>query len=126
MSRKRNSRSEQNFNPPLESYSPWSSCRINSGLKSRSEICDHSIYILYSLSSKDSQRTLRKSSVRTVVNLSHAPKLFPRGLNSINPAKTVRKCLGTEGFSQISRIPCAKRESPSNYTALGTFDNECG
>ena len=99
---------------------------MNYGLKLRNEMCDHSIYILYSLSSKDSQRTLRKLSVRPVVALSHAPKLFLRGLNSINPAKTVRKCLGTEGFSQISRIPRAKRESPSNYTALGTFDNECG
>ena len=64
-------------------------------------MCDHSIYILYSLSSKDSQRTLPKSSVRPVVNLSRAPKLFLRGLNSINPAKTVRKFLGTEGFSQF-------------------------
>ena len=60
-------------------------------------MCDHSIYILYSLSSKDSQRTLRKSSVRPVVNLSHAPKLLLKGINSINPAKTVRNCLGTEG-----------------------------
>ena len=74
---------------------------------------DHSIYILYSLSSKDSQRTLRKLSVRPVVNLSHAPKLFLRGLNIINPVKTVRNCPGTEGFSQISRIPRAKRESVS-------------
>ena len=60
-------------------------------------MCDHSIYILYSLSSKDLQRTLRKSSVRPVVNLSHAPKLFLMGLNSVNPIKTVRKCLGTPG-----------------------------
>ena len=72
---------------------------------------DHSIYILCSLSSKDLQRTLRKSSVRPVVSLSHAPKLALRALNSINPAKIVRKCLGTERFSQISRIPRAKRES---------------
>ena len=69
-------------------------------------------YILYSLSSKDSQRTLRKSRVRPVVNLSHAPKLFLMGLNSINPAETARKCLGTEGFSEISRIPRAKRQLP--------------
>ena len=72
---------------------------------------DHSIYILYSLSSKDLQRTLRKSSVRPVVSLSHASKLVLRGLNGINPAKIVRKCLKTERFSQISRIPRAKRES---------------
>ena len=99
MSRKWNSRSVQHFNLPLESYSPWSPCTTNYGLKLRNEMCDHSIYILYSLSSKDSQRTLPKSSVRPVVNLSRAPKLFLRGLNSINPAKTVRKFLGTEGFS---------------------------
>ena len=99
----------QHFNLPLESYSPWSPCTINYGLKLRNEMCDHSIYILYSLSSKDSQRTLPKSSVRPVVTLSHAPKLFLRGLNSINPAKTVKKFLGTERFSQISRIPRAKR-----------------
>ena len=72
---------------------------------------DHPIYILYSLSSKDSQRTLRKSSVRPVVSLSHAPKLALRRFNSINPAKIVTKCPGTERFSQISRIPRAKRES---------------
>ena len=126
MSRKWNSRSAQNFNLPLESYSPWSPCIINYSLKLRNEMCNHFIYILYTLSSKDSQRTLRKSSVRPVVNLSHAPKLFLMGLNSVNPVKSVRKCLGTEGFSQISQIPRTKRESPSNYTALGTFNNECG
>ena len=65
---------------------------------------DHSIYILYSLSSKDLQRTLRKSSVRPVVSLSHAPKLALRGLNSIKPAKIVR----TERLSQISPIPRVK------------------
>ena len=78
-------------------------------------MCDHSIYILYSLTSKDLQRTLRKSSVRPVVNLSHAPKLFLRGLNSINSAKTARKCLGTEGLSQISRIP---RQNVSNLQTI--------
>ena len=46
--------------------------------------------------SKDSQRTLRKSSVRPVVNLSPAPKLFLWGLNSINPAKTVTKTFDSE------------------------------
>ena len=102
---------EQKLNLPLESYSPWSSLIINDSLKSRNEMCDHSIYILYSLSSKDVQRTLRNSSVRPVVSLSHAPKLALRGLNRINPAKIMRKCLGTERFSQISRIPRAKRES---------------
>ena len=64
MSRGRNSRIEQNLNLPLESYSPWSLCIINHGLKLRNEMRDHSIYILYSLSSKDLQRTLRNSSVR--------------------------------------------------------------
>ena len=53
MSRKWNSRSVQNFNLPLESYSPRSPCIINYSLKLRNEMCDHSIYILYSLSSKD-------------------------------------------------------------------------
>jgi len=53
------SRSEQNLNLPLESHSPWSPCRINHGLKSRNEIRDHSIYIFYSRSSEDLQRTLQ-------------------------------------------------------------------
>ena len=46
MSRKRNSRNEQNFNLPLESYSPWSPCIIKYGLKLRNEMFDHSIYIV--------------------------------------------------------------------------------
>ena len=36
---------------------------------------DPSIYILYSCSSKDVQRTLRESSIEPVVHLSHAMKL---------------------------------------------------
>ena len=88
-------------------------------------MCDHSIYILYALSSKDSKRTLGKSSVRPAVKLSHAPKLFLVGLNSINPPETLRKCLGTEGFSQISRIPRAKRESPPNYTLYDCCMSAC-
>ena len=51
-----NSRSEENLNFPLQSYSPRSPCIINYCLKSRNEMCDHSIYILYSHSSKE--RTL--------------------------------------------------------------------
>ena len=39
-------------------------------------MCAHSIYILYSCSSKDFQRTLRESSVRPVVTLSRATKLI--------------------------------------------------
>ena len=50
------SRSEQKLNLPLESYSPWSPCRINHGLKSRNEIRDHTFY---SRSSEDLQRTLQ-------------------------------------------------------------------
>ena len=38
-----------------------------------------------------------------------------RGQISINRAKIVRKGLGTERLSETSRIPEAKRESPSNY-----------
>ena len=102
---------KQDVNLPLESYSPRSPCTINYGLKSRNEMHDHSIYILHSLGSKDLQRTLRKSSVGTVVSLSHAPKFSLSGFNGINPVKIVRKCLGTERFSPISRIPRAKRES---------------
>ena len=52
MSRTWNTRIEQDVHLPLESYSPWSPCIINYGLKSRNEMRDHSIYILYSLSSK--------------------------------------------------------------------------
>jgi len=57
MSRKWNSRIEQNLNLPLESYSAWLPCIINRGLKSRNELRDHSIYILYFRSSLDLHRT---------------------------------------------------------------------
>ena len=59
MSRKWNSRSEQNLNLPLEAYSPQTPCIINHGLKSRNEMRDHSIYILYSRNNKYVQRTLK-------------------------------------------------------------------
>ena len=64
LSRKWNSRIEENLYLPLESYSPWSPWIINYGLKSRNEMRYYSIYILYSLSSKDLQRTLRKSCIK--------------------------------------------------------------
>ena len=41
MSRKWNSRSEQNLNLSLKSYSPLSPSIINYGLKSRNEMRDH-------------------------------------------------------------------------------------
>ena len=104
---------KKNLNLPQQSYSPRSPCIINYGLRSLNEMCDHSIYILYSRSSKDVE-----SSVRPVVNLLHAPKLVLREINSTNSAKIVRKCLGTERFSQISRIPRAKRESPLRWIPL--------
>ena len=84
----------ENLNLPQESYSPWSSCIINYGLKSRNKMRDHSIYILYSLSSKDLQRTWRKWSVGRVVSL-----LALIRLNSISPAKIARKCLGIRNDS---------------------------
>ena len=40
MSRKWNSRSEQNLNLPLQSYSPLSPSIINNGLKPRNEMRD--------------------------------------------------------------------------------------
>ena len=57
MSRKRNARMEQDLNLTLESHSPWFPYTINLGPKSRNELRDHSIYILYFVSSKDLQRT---------------------------------------------------------------------
>ena len=83
-------------------------------------MCDHSIYILYSSSSKDLQ-----SSVRPVINLLHALKLVLRELNSTNPAKIVRKCLGAERFSQISRIRRAKLESPLKCRLYDRCMNGC-
>ena len=61
LSRKWNSRIEQNLYLPLESYSPWSAWIINYGLESRNEM---RYYSIYSLSSKDLQRTLRKSRTK--------------------------------------------------------------
>ena len=109
---------EQNLSLSLEYYSLWSPCIINYGRKSRNEMCEHSVYcilnFLYSRSGK-----LFQSSVKPVVNLSHVSKLVLRELNSTNPAKIVRKCLGTERFSQISRIP---RQNVSHLeTAYYTF-----
>ena len=49
------SRSDQNLFLPLQTYSARSPCIINYGLKSRKEMCDHSVYILYSRISEDLQ-----------------------------------------------------------------------
>ena len=60
MSRKLNSRSEQNLNLPLEPYSPRSPCMINLVLKSRNEMRHHSIYICCGASERQHKHDLRR------------------------------------------------------------------
>ena len=71
-----------------------------------------SFYLYFILGTR---KELFVSQVLGLSKLVACTEIVPKSvINSVNPAKTVRKCLGTEGFSQISRIPRAKRESSSN------------